>query len=213
MSAGRFQKSGLTESACCKNKIMKIIYLFIFSLFQYCSSVDLRSYEFLKEPRIAEKKAMKMLVYELEGDPSKTAGQAYPVLFRSAYRISGARDGMEKEPPRARWPKPLTSPRENWIGIFALPVNDSVKSIPEDLLKEYNNLRLETWEYGLTAEILHIGAYTKEEPTVGKLHDFIKSKGYKISGVHEEEYLKTRGIIFAGSEDEYYTIIRYPVKK
>lgn len=192
---------------------MKIIYLFILSLFQFCSSIDLRTYEFLKEPRIVEKKAMKMLVYELEGDPNAAAGKAYSALFKSAYKMSGARDGMEKEPPRARWPKPLTTPKEKWTGIFALPVNDSVKSIPESLQKEYKELRLETWEYGLTAEILHIGAYTKEEPTVAKLHDFIKSKGYKISGPHEEEYLKSRGMIFAGNEDEYYTIIRYPIKK
>ncbi len=63
------------------------------------------------------------------------------------------------------------------------------------------------------AEILHIGPYTKEQPTIQRLTDFIQKNGYKISGTHEEEYLKAGGMFFKGNENEYYTIIRYPVKK
>ncbi len=63
------------------------------------------------------------------------------------------------------------------------------------------------------AEILHIGPYTKEQPTIQRLTDFIQKSGYKISGTHEEEYLRTGGMFFNGDENEYYTILRCSVKK
>jgi hypothetical protein len=55
--------------------------------------------------------------------------------------------------------------------------------------------------------------YTKEQPTVQRLTDFIQKSGSKISGTHEEEYLRTSGMFFKGNENEYYTILRYSVKK
>lgn len=55
--------------------------------------------------------------------------------------------------------------------------------------------------------------YTKEQPTVQRLTDFIQKSGSKISGTHEEEYLRTSGMFFKGNENEYYTILRCSVKK
>ena len=37
--------------------------------------------------------------------------------------------------------------------------------------------------------------------------------GYEVSGLHEEDYLKGPGFLFAGNPDEYLTLIRYPVSK
>jgi len=48
---------------------------------------------------------------------------------------------------------------------------------------------LETWNYGTVAQILHVGPYSEEEPTVKRLHEFITENGYEIAGIHEEEYL------------------------
>ena len=72
---------------------------------------------------------------------------------------------------------------------------------------------LETWEYGEVAEILHIGPYNKEEPTVNKLMNFIKEQGYEVAGLHEEEYLKGPTMAGPGDPEKYLTIIRYRVKK
>ena len=155
---------------------------------------------------------MNMLVYELEGDPNDTAGKAYSVLFKVAYKLKNARQGLEQEPPRARWPKPFDILSKQWLGQFALPINSSIITLPSEIQKEYPNLKIETWEYGTVAEILHIGPYTKEQPTVKKLTEFIQKSGYKISGTHEEEYLKTSGMFFKGDENEYYTILRCSVK-
>jgi hypothetical protein len=192
------------------NKLIIITILFIVS---NCSGLDLKQFEFLKDPRITQKNPMNMLVYELEGDPNDTAGKAYSVLFKVAYKLKNARQGLEQEPPRARWPKPFDIPSKQWLGQFALPINSSIITLPSEIQKEYPNLKIETWEYGTVAEILHIGPYTKEQPTVKKLMEFIQKSGYKISGTHEEEYLKTSGMFFKGDENEYYTILRCSVKK
>ncbi|NBU98684.1 MAG: hypothetical protein EBS19_10840 [Spirochaetia bacterium] len=190
-------------------KLVLISLLFILN----CTTLDLKQFETLKDPRITQKIPMKMLVYELEGDPNDTAGKAYSALFKVAYKLKDARQGLEKEPPRARWPKPFETPRSQWIGQFAFPINSSITSLPPEIQKEYPNLKIETWDYGTVAEILHIGPYTKEQPSVQKLTEFIQKSGYKISGIHEEEYLKAGGMFFKGDENEYYTILRYSVKK
>jgi effector-binding domain-containing protein len=74
-----------------------------------------------------------------------------------------------------------------------------------------SGVRIEGWTYGEVAEILHVGAYADEEPTIQKLMKFIAEKGYTIAGPHEEEYLK--GPTQVSSPAEYWTIIRYQVKK
>ena len=66
---------------------------------------------------------------------------------------------------------------------------------------------METWKYGTVAEILHIGPYSEEGPSIEKLHKFIGESGCEIAGAHEEEYLTrpTAKVI--------KTIIRYPVRR
>ena len=69
-----------------------------------------------------------------------------------------------------------------------------------------------TWEYGQVAEILHVGPYSEEEPTIRKLLDFIKNSGYATTGEHEEEYLKGPGTFSMGNPAKYLTIVRYRLK-
>ena len=52
---------------------------------------------------------------------------------------------------------------------------------------------IETLEYGSVAQILHVGSYAEETPTIQRLHDFITAEGYEIAGPHEEEYLVAGG--------------------
>lgn len=126
----------------------KLIIITILFIFSNCAGLDLKQFEFLKDPRITQKNPMNMLVYELEGDPNDTAGKAYSVLFKVAYKLKNARQGLEQEPPRARWPKPFDIPSKQWLGQFALPINSSISSLPVEIQKEYPTLKIETWEYG-----------------------------------------------------------------
>jgi len=47
-------------------------------------------------------------------------------------------------------------------------------------------VKFSTWEYGDVAEILHVGPYSAEQPTIEKLLTFISKQGYKIAGPHEK---------------------------
>lgn len=73
-------------------------------------------------------------------------------------------------------------------------------------------VKLTKWEYGTIAEILHTGPYSSETPTIERLKKFIKDSGYEIIGDHEEEYIKGPGL-FPSNPKDYYTIIRYRIKK
>ena len=110
---------------------------------------------------------------------------------------------------RARWPDSDRVPREEWTGIWALPVPEDTMDVPQKIPEI--PVELQTWEYGTVAQILHIGPYKTEGKTVEKLRHFIEENGYEIAGAHEEEYLKGPGMFSKGNPRKYRTIIRYEV--
>jgi len=181
---------------------------FPFVLVVFCLLIseaqDLSQYETLKEPRITQMPHQKMLVVEHTGDPNVVGGTAFSRLFGAFFKIPGAR----MAPPRARWMSPATTPKAEWVGLYALPLPESITTLPPGL----EGVRIETWEYGEVAEILHIGPYSEEAATIERLHQHILAQGYEIAGPHEEEYLKAPGMGNIPPE-EYQTIIRYSVKK
>lgn len=65
-------------------------------------------------------------------------------------------------------------------------------------------LRLDTYTEGRCAQILHIGPFTEEGPTIERLHDFIKSKS-ALRGKHHEIYLSD---IRRAAPAKWKTIIR-----
>jgi hypothetical protein len=165
---------------------------------------DFSRYEALKNPRIITMPDQKMLVVESKGDPNVSASTAFTLLFRSFFGLPGAR---MTSAPRARWTNKLTDPKAEWVGLYAMPLPESVTALPAGM----TGVRIEAWTYGEVAEILHVGPYADEAPTVQKLMAFITDKGYAVAGPHEEEYLRGPGQ--APSPAEYLTIIRYQVKK
>lgn len=190
-----------------KTLLPGLLLLMIFS----CSK-NFKAYEPLLNPQINVKAPQTMLVYEAVGDPNETVGNAFGALFSTFFKLKKEYD-MEMSAPRARWPKGLDTPKSEWVGIYALPVSDQLKELPAKAMEEHPELKLEVWEYGEVAEILHKGSYASEEPTVKRLHQFIEESGYVISGYHEEEYLKGPGMFGKGNPDKYYTIIRYVVSR
>lgn len=165
---------------------------------------DLRQYEKLKNPQIRNMPdKVKMLVVEKKGDPNVVAGMAFSTLFSTFFSLPG----VKMAPPRARWLNQPSNPRNEWIGLYALPLPDSVTS----LKSQVEGVKIDYWEYGEVAEILHVGSYSKETLTIEKLFAFIAEQSYEISGPHEEEYLK--GPESGSDASKYMTIIRYQVRK
>jgi hypothetical protein len=188
-----------------------VILLILIAFFLMSRGPDLSQFEPLREPRIITLPAQKMLAVEVAGDPSQTAGKALGLLFKTYFKIKEKTQGPVA--PRARWPVSLDMPKSEWKGIYGMPVAEEVNELPKYKAEPGLTLQLTTWEYGEVAEILHVGTYSAETPTIEKLKKFITDNGYQIAGDHEEEYLKGPGMIFKGDPNNYYTIIRYPVKK
>lgn len=175
------------------------------------SDPDLASYEALREPRITALPDLKMLEATVTGDPGVAGKRAFSNLFSVYYKVIKASKNPGAAVPRARWPKPFTIPKNEWVGVYGIPIPEDVTRLPEK--KGSVEVKFGTWEYGEVAEILHVGPYGAEQPAVEKLQSFVARRGYKIVGPHEEEYLRGPGLLSAGDPAEYYTIIRYRVQK
>jgi hypothetical protein len=72
-------------------------------------------------------------------------------------------------------------------------------------------LRMETYHEGLSVQILHIGSYDDEGPTLNKLHsEFIPQNGLEMRGKHHEIYLSDPRKV---APEKLRTVLRQPVKK
>jgi hypothetical protein len=173
---------------------------------------NLKQYAYLQQPAISQKPDQKMLVVSVVNDPSTQSGEAIRLLYKTYFRLKGVPKRMSEMAPRARWVSAADAPKQNWVGFFALPVPDTLTTLPVLKEEERSRVFLQTWEYGTVAQILHVGSYATEEKTVRALKDYITLKGYKIDGEHEETYLKGPGMLGIGNPEKYMTIISYRVK-
>ena len=184
--------------------------LFVFGL----GGPSAAEFEYLKDPQVRILPDLTVLQVEAKGEPGIVGGQAFGLLFKTYFQLKGVPKGPRQPAPRARWPLSLDTPKGEWIGRYAIPVPGNIDALPSQS-DSPPGLRVEltTWEYGDVAEVLHVGPYDREEPTVAKLTQFIKDCRYEIVGEHEEEYLRGPGMFGKGNPKKYLTIIRYRVKK
>lgn len=75
---------------------------------------------------------------------------------------------------------------------------------PNDMLAK---LRLQQWQEGPAAQLLHVGPYTAEGPNIERLHAFIAARGGRLSGRHHEIYLSDPR---RTTPERLKTIIRQP---
>lgn len=52
-----------------------------------------------------------------------------------------------------------------------------------------SRVRFESYDEGLSAQIMHVGPFSEEGPTVAKVHAYIDERGYQFNGKHHEIYL------------------------
>ncbi|MBJ6800521.1 GyrI-like domain-containing protein [Geomonas propionica] len=68
--------------------------------------------------------------------------------------------------------------------------------------------RFEAFKEGKAAQILYVGPFTEEGPTIEKVHSFIESSGSERRGKHHEIYLSD---IRRAAPEKWKTIIRQPM--
>ncbi|MEE9306066.1 MAG: GyrI-like domain-containing protein [Spirochaetia bacterium] len=77
-------------------------------------------------------------------------------------------------------------------------------------LPALDQLRFESFHEGLSAQVLHVGPFSEEGPTIERLHRFIHDNGYSRSGKHREIYLSD---LRRAAPEKLKTIIRQPIAK
>lgn len=161
-------------------------------------------------PVLIEKPSQTMVAVTAKGDPNNVGESAFKALYGAVYGLKfqlkkSGKDDFKVTGLRARWPDAHLLPKDQWTAHWALPIPEGTTELPSKVPEP--EVRIEVWEYGTVAEILHLGPYSEEATTIEKLHGFIAESGYEIAGVYEEEYL-TRP-----TAKVVKTVVRYPVSR
>lgn len=175
---------------------------------------------------------LQFLMVDGHGDPNvaQEYADALEALYAVAYKIKFAsKQELERDytvPPleglwwaedmdtftvgrdKSRWDWTMMIMQPEWItaAMFAA-ARDVVQKqkAPAALAK----LRLETYDEGLSVQILHIGSYDDEAPTLQRLHhEFMPANGYTFNGRHHEIYLSDPRRV---APEKLRTVLRQPV--
>ena len=174
---------------------------------------------------------LKYLMVDGEGDPntSQEYAQAVEALFSVAYTAKF----MVKKGPQALdysvmpleglwWADDMSvfvandKAKWKWTMMILQPsfvADEVIKVAIAEVRKKKNllcvdRLRLENFSEGRCAQILHVGPFSEEGPTIERLHEFIDSRTGR-RGKHHEIYLSD---IRRADPKKWKTIIRHPMQ-
>jgi hypothetical protein len=183
--------------------------------------------------RFLEVAPVRAVMVDGEGQPGEaTFGARMPGLYTTAYSLRFAlkRRGVERRvgmleglywtPDDATDLDEILGPdRETWRWtlFIALPDEATDEELAEALAKGRakvvpevaENLRIETFAEGAVAQVLHLGPYAEERPTIERLHAAIAAAGLRPRGRHHELYLGDPG---RSAPAKLRTLVRHPVE-
>ena len=121
-------------------------------------------------------------------------------------------------PPRS--PAEILGDKTGWHWTLMIAVPDIVnaddvaasrdRAARKRAIPALGRLRLERFAEGLAVQIMHIGPYAAELPTIERLHAFARESGLALRGKHHEIYI---GDPNRSKPDNLKTIIRMPVER
>jgi len=76
-------------------------------------------------------------------------------------------------------------------------------------LPALDRVRFETLDEGASVQVLYVGSFADEGPTIQRLHDFIDSSRKKLHGKHHEIYLNDKR---RTAPEKLKTILRQPMR-
>lgn len=174
---------------------------------------------------------MNYLMIDGKGNPNKEKSyqEAIEALYSVAYTIkfmikkgSAAVDYGVMPLEGLWWADDMTSFSENrkdeWLWTMMIMQPDFITTeMVEQAINQakekkdpaaIDKLRFEKFDEGKSAQIMHIGPFTEEGPTIEKLHAFIKQNNCKLRDKHHEIYLTD---IRKAAPQNWKTIIRQPM--
>jgi len=184
-------------------------------------------------PRMVEVPEMIFLMIDGHGDPNTSSSyqDAVQALYALSYALkfsikrSSGFDYKVAPLEGLWWATDLSAfaagekSAWDWTMIIRQPetvtddlLAETIKQVQEKKdLPAAANVRLEKLTEGRAAQILHVGPYSTEGPTIARLHAFIKQQGFTLAGrakKHHEIYL---GDPRRAAPERLRTIIRQPV--
>lgn len=185
----------------------------------------------VKEPALVEVPPLNAVVIDGAGDPntSEEFRDAIEGLYGVSYTLKfmlKKRGGPEYGvmPLEGLWwtddPALFSlDAKDRWMWTLLIGQPDFVtdadfREAAADLSRKKNppalpKVRFERFQEGLAAQIMHIGPFSAEGPTVARLHAFIEQSGYRIEGKHHEIYLSD---FRRTAPEKLKTVIRQPVR-
>ncbi len=106
-----------------------------------------------------------------------------------------------------KWTAMIMQPKFVTEALFKESVQQVKKKRNPPALQK---MRFEPLCEGLSAQIMHIGPWAAEKPTIENMHAFIVDNGYDFNGTHHEIYL---GDPRKAAPEKLKTVVRQPIKK
>ena len=125
--------------------------------------------------------------YSLKFD-QKAKGRDYNVMhLEGLWWVDGGVFDLNDPAPREQW---------RWRSMIRQPdfiTEEMVEKVRPDVREKrgpkVDEVKLESFHEGLSAQVLHVGPYSEEGPTIQLLHSFIEESGHRPRGDHHEIYL------------------------
>jgi hypothetical protein len=188
-----------------------------------------------RHPAIVEVPELSFLMIDGRGDPNSSEAyqDALGALYGIAYTLKFSLKKAEPErdfkvaPLEGLWWADAEAPstdalqadRDGWNWTMMIAVPDEVTTAEiaaaaeaaerRRALSAAPRVRLERFAEGLAAQIMHVGPYADEAPTIATLHAFVEQQGYALRGRHHEIYL---GDPRRTAPERLKTVIRHPVR-
>jgi len=184
-----------------------------------------------KKVEIVDVPRMAFLMVDGKGDPNTSQGfqEAVEVLFVLSYTlkfmIKKGKEGIDYAvmPLEGLWwvddMTQFSIERRNdwkWTVMIMQPefvthdlIDKAIEQAQKKKRVDFSKVRFERFAEGRSAQILHMGPFSEEGPTVEKIHRFIRENGFTLTGKHHEIYLSD---IRKSAPEKWKTIIRQPMK-
>lgn len=185
-----------------------------------------------KAPVIVDVPAMNFLMVDGRGNPnsSREYREAIEALYPMSYTLKfTAKQGELRRdytvmPLEGLWwaedMDAFTEDRKDewlWTAMIMQPEFISAAMVEEarEVVRSKKNpaaldkIRFETFHEGPSGQVMHIGPYSDEGPTIQALHEFIDRQDYELAGKHHEIYLSDPR---RAAPERLKTIIRQPCR-
>ncbi len=166
------------------------------------------------DPNVAQEyqdalEAIYAVAYKLKFISKNTLGKDYVVPPLEGLWWAEDMEAFTVERDKSVWEWTMMIMTPEWIAedIFTEAIWQVRKGKTSVSLEK---IRFKIYNEGLAVQIMHVGSYDDETPTLKKLHEeFIPRQGYEVNGKHHEIYLSDPRRVMP---DKLKTILRQPVK-